>query len=130
MHLLVDSAKKLLEKGVLQVLYVLFDSRKGQKKTWITSPSQGGMGNIRVGVQGNTMPPLQSAQYGGPCVGCSEERCMHHTIGSKCTWLSSHYGHTTQWGALQTRTTMIELMFKTMPCVPKAYKLLWALRKG
>jgi len=87
------------------------------------------MGNIKVGVQGNTMSPLQSAQYGGPHVGYNEQTCMHHTIGSKCTWLSSHYGHTTQWGALQTRTTMVELRSKTMPCVPKAYKLLWALRK-
>jgi hypothetical protein len=32
MHLLVDPTKKLLEKGVLQVLYVLFDSRKGHRK--------------------------------------------------------------------------------------------------
>jgi hypothetical protein len=74
MHLLVDSTKTLLEKGVLQVLYVLFDNRKGHwKKTWVTSLSQGRMGNVKIGVQGNTMPLLQSAQYGGPPVGCNEQ---------------------------------------------------------
>jgi hypothetical protein len=38
MHILVDYAKTLLEKGVLQVLYVLFDSRKGIEKNLSSKP--------------------------------------------------------------------------------------------